>query len=86
MTLMLFSTIQLASGPNFGLVRKSLKSVVRLTDHLDMIIAVDWDVKPQTKQIQSYQTKTGLIQVFSYIITFSGDTTREGSSSKEQGE
>ena len=25
------------------------KSVVRLTDSLDMIIAVDWDVKPQTK-------------------------------------
>ena len=28
------------------------KSVVRLTDHLDMTIAVDWDVKPQTKQIE----------------------------------
>ena len=26
------------------------KSVVRLTDHLYMIIAVDWDIKPQTKQ------------------------------------
>ena len=26
------------------------KSVVRLTDSLDMTIAVDWDVKPQTKQ------------------------------------
>ena len=26
------------------------KSVVRLTDHLDMTIAVDKDVKPQTKQ------------------------------------
>ena len=26
------------------------KSVVRLFDHFDMIIAVDWDVKPQTKQ------------------------------------
>ena len=25
------------------------KSVVRLTDRLDMTIAVDWDVKPQTK-------------------------------------
>ena len=23
---------------------------VRLTEHLDMTIAVDWDVKPQTKQ------------------------------------
>ena len=26
------------------------KSVVRLTDHLDMTIAVDWGIKPQTKQ------------------------------------
>ena len=26
------------------------KSVVGLTNHLDMTIAVDWDVKPQTKQ------------------------------------
>ena len=25
--------------------------MVRLTDRLDMTIAVDWDVKPQTKQI-----------------------------------
>ena len=25
-------------------------SVVRLTDHLDMTIVVDWDVKPQIKQ------------------------------------
>ena len=25
-------------------------SVVRLSDRLDMTIAVDWDVKPQTKQ------------------------------------
>ena len=25
------------------------KSVVRLTDHLNMTIAVDWDIKPQTK-------------------------------------
>ena len=26
------------------------KKVVRLTDRLDMAIAVDWDIKPQTKQ------------------------------------
>ena len=26
------------------------KSVVRLTDHLDMTIAVDWDVNPQTNK------------------------------------
>ena len=25
-------------------------SVVKLTDHLDMIIVVDWDVIPQIKQ------------------------------------
>ena len=59
MAQMLFSTIQQAPGPNFKMVRKSLKSVVRLTDHLNMIIAVDWNVKPQTIQNQSYQT-TGL--------------------------
>ena len=29
------------------------KSVVRLTDRLDRTIAVDWDVKPQTKQTKS---------------------------------
>ena len=28
------------------------KSVVRLSDHLDMIIAVDWDLKIQIKQKQ----------------------------------
>ena len=26
------------------------RSVIRLTDHLDMTIPVDWDVKQQTKQ------------------------------------
>ena len=26
------------------------KSVVRLSDRLDMTIVVDWDIKPQTKQ------------------------------------
>ena len=25
------------------------KSVVRLTDYLDMTLAVDWDAKPKTK-------------------------------------
>ena len=29
------------------------KSVVRSTDHLNMTIAVDWDVKPQTKQTKT---------------------------------
>ena len=27
-------------------------SVVRLTDHLDMTVVVDWDIKPQFKQTQ----------------------------------
>ena len=30
--------------------RQHFQVVVRLTDHLDMTIAVDWNVKPQTKQ------------------------------------
>ena len=34
------------------------KSVVRLTDRLDMTIAVDWDVKPQTNQIKHLQHVT----------------------------
>ena len=29
------------------------KSVVRLTDHLNMTIVVDWDVKPQNKLINN---------------------------------
>ena len=29
------------------------KSVARLSDHLDMIIAVDWDVKIQIKQTKT---------------------------------
>ena len=33
---------------SLNLLRK--KSVVRLTDHLDMTIAVDRDVKPQTNR------------------------------------
>ena len=31
------------------------KSVVRLTDCLDMTITVDWDVKPQAKQRKAQQ-------------------------------
>ena len=30
------------------------KNVARLTDSLDMTLAVDWDVKPQTKQTNKY--------------------------------
>ena len=34
------------------------KSVVRLTDRLDMTIAVDWEIKPQTKQKKSDKMNT----------------------------
>ena len=34
----------------------SKKGVVRLTDHPDMTIAVDWDIKSQTKQNQIHYT------------------------------
>ena len=34
------------------LVNRFVKLVVRLTDRLVMSIAVDWDVKPQTKHVQ----------------------------------
>ena len=30
-----------------------MKSVVRLTDCLDMTVVVDWDVKPQNKQTET---------------------------------
>ena len=36
--------------PNLSLPRKS---VVRLTDHLDMAMTVDWDLKSQTKESQN---------------------------------
>ena len=32
------------------------KSVVRLTDHLDMTTVFDWDVKPQNKQTNKLET------------------------------
>ena len=35
-------------------VKQKVKSVVRLTDRLEMTIAVDWGVKPQTKHIKSF--------------------------------
>ena len=35
--------------------------MVRLTDHLKMTIAVDWDVKLQTKQIKA--SSKGLIDL-----------------------
>ena len=51
------------------------KSVVRLTDRADMTIAVDWDVKHQTKQTNrcissknSFTTWTKLIYISNYIF------------------
>ena len=32
------------------------KSMVWLTDHLNITIAVDWEVKPQTKQKKQFLT------------------------------
>ena len=52
-----FITVMNAVGTEWvtpGLPRMCIslprESVVRLTDHLDMGISVDWDVKAQTKQ------------------------------------
>ena len=36
--------------PNLSLSRKS---VVRLSDHLDMAMTIDWDFKPKTKESQN---------------------------------
>ena len=35
------------------------KSVVRLTDHLDITIDIDWDIKPQTEPPQNDILKQG---------------------------
>ena len=45
------------------------KSVVRLTDHLDMAIAVDWDVKRKTKQTKfgALYRALGLKNIFSIV-------------------
>ena len=34
------------------------KGLVRLSDHLNMAITVDWDLKPQTKQNKHGHGKT----------------------------
>ena len=39
----------------------------RLIDRLDMTIAVDWDVKPQTKQIK--QSKSMILVLLSVLET-----------------
>ena len=53
--------------------------MVRLTDHLSMTIAVDWDVKPQTKQTnktdayptheinRSYRSASVLLKLFNNL-------------------
>ena len=50
----LLSVISESIGTEYWLTPKSKlaqeKSMARLTDHLDMTIAGDWNVKPQTKQ------------------------------------
>ena len=38
------------------------KSVVRLTDRLDMTIVVDWDVKPQNKQNAILRLRMGFVE------------------------
>ena len=45
-------------------------SVLRLTDDLDMTIAVDWDIKPQTKQINYHILFTGLDKQFFSVYKY----------------
>ena len=42
------------------------KSVVRRTDCLDMTIAVDWDVKPQSKQTNQEASNEHTNKMFSW--------------------
>ena len=44
------------------------KSVVRLTDRLDMTIVVDWDVKPQMKQTNTQKDHSPLTELLPLII------------------
>ena len=41
--------------------------MVRLTDHLDMTIAADWDVKPQTKQKSEVKISHQCLNILTYI-------------------
>ena len=50
--------------------------MVRLTNHLDMTIAVDWDVKPQTKQIRNFIKKSYLILKFPLLLNSSNTHTQ----------
>ena len=57
---------------SLGLLRKS---VVRLTHRRDMTIAVDWDIKPQTKQnnlstlhVSILRQKKSMFRVLSPIL------------------
>ena len=46
------------------------KSVVRRTDHPDMTIAVDWDVKHQTKHTNKFENrKQKVLKFFRRIIS-----------------
>ena len=44
------------------------KSMVRLTARLKMTIAVDWDVKPQTKQMNKYPTVKSSVHIQIQIL------------------
>ena len=50
------------------------KSVVRLTDHLNMTIVVDWDVKPQNKLVNNVRFHVSTPQTT--IITIMCESTR----------
>ena len=45
------------------------KSVVRITDRLNMTIAVDWDVMSQTKKklMSNYELNTNLLAQMHYL-------------------
>ena len=44
--------------------------MVRLTDHLDMTIAVDWDIKPQKKKKKTYSFTVLTSLLASYCLTY----------------
>ena len=54
----------LRQGYPLSLSLPRTKSVVMLTDRLEMNIAIDWDVKPQIKKGNPLVIYTGLSQVY----------------------
>ena len=42
--------------------------MVRLTDRLNMMIAVDWDIKPQTKQTEFGKTAIRAITINIWML------------------